>query len=138
MSIKDLRNQIGHLEEQISIIRENISEKKVSNINEIQEEYDSIINEKEKKFQENVEILNEISNKVADLFTKRKQVKLLLNSISKEITSLSKKKTKALRRELKNIDQEGIDKIKEINRKVKILKNKFKIFKANALKEKRR
>ena len=63
MSIKDLRNQIGHLEEQISIIRENISEKKVSNINEIQEEYDSIINEKEKKFQENVEILNEISNK---------------------------------------------------------------------------
>ena len=92
MSIKDLRIQINNLEERISIISENVSEKKESKINEIQEEYNSKINEKEKEFQENVEVLDEISNKVADLFTKRKQVKLLLNSLSKEITSLSKKK----------------------------------------------
>ena len=80
-------------------------------------------------------VLNEISNKVADLFTKRKRVKVLLKSLNKEITSLSKKKSKAIRRELKNINQEGIDKIKEINHKVKILKKELKEFKANEFAE---
>lgn len=121
----EIKNQIANLKQEIIQLNENHNSKKVSIKEEIINKFNNKINELKTNFQNDLANLDLLNNQINILKEKEKDVQNKLKLISKEITKISDLRDHNIRLEIKKEIQKKKKTIKEINKKIKLLKKKM-------------